>query len=81
MMGDVTPPPGARGAGRCGIRLPFAGRGTGGGALGFSKLSGVLLGKRGLNGVNPGLKGPWDRDSWLMGWYKVGAVEKVEPPW
>lgn len=75
----MTPAPGGRGAGRCGIRLPFAGRGTGGGALGFSKLSGVLLGKRGLNGVIPGLKGPWDKEILLIDWYRVGAVEKVEP--
>ena len=58
ITGDVMPAPGGRGAGRCGIRFPFAGRGTGGGALGFSKLSGVLLGNRGLNGDIPGLKGP-----------------------
>lgn len=59
MMGEDVDPPGARGAGRWGISCPFAPRGTGGGALGFSKLSGVLLGKRGLIGAGkPGLKGP-----------------------
>jgi hypothetical protein len=65
-MGEDTPPPGARGAGRCGMRVvPFGGDrgpagspgvllGIGGGARGFSKLSVVLLGKRGLCG---GLRG------------------------
>jgi hypothetical protein len=62
-FGDDTPPPGGRGAGRWGIKtLPFEMgergapprvgvlRGMGGGARGFSKLSMVLLGKRGLCG-------------------------------
>jgi hypothetical protein len=58
-IGAVTPPPGGRGGGRAGVREPFAGRGIGGGALGFSKLSGVLLGNLGLVGeVNIGDKAP-----------------------
>ena len=65
MIGDVTAPPGGLGAGRCGIiapgpacdevgvltaLLPGVLRGIGGGARGFSKLSCVLTGKRGLAG-------------------------------
>ena len=66
MFGEVTAPPGGLGAGRCGISagipldcdntgvltalLPGVLLGIGGGALGFSKLSCVLTGKRGEAG-------------------------------
>jgi hypothetical protein len=50
MIGAVTPAPGGLGAGRLGC-MPFARMGIGGGARGFSKLSAVLLGKRGLGGI------------------------------
>jgi hypothetical protein len=86
IIGDDTPPPGGRGAGRCGTNpAPLGGaetspcdnppvllRGIGGGARGFSKLSCVLLGKRGLCG---GLSGPCTAD---MCETMVGAVENPE---
>lgn len=66
MFGEVTAPPGGLGAGRCGISIggpldcdktgvlaalfPGVLLGIGGGARGFSKLSCVLTGKRGLAG-------------------------------
>lgn len=72
MIGEVTAPPGGLGAGRCGSMvvllggsgesgaciLPGALRGIGGGALGFSKLSWVLLGNRGLAGGLIGVNAP-----------------------
>lgn len=85
MIGEDTPPPGGRGAGRWGTNpAPLGGgdtspcdnpvllRGIGGGARGFSKLSIVLLGKRGLCG---GLSGPCTPDTCEI---MVGAVEKPE---
>lgn len=74
MIGAVTPLPGGLGAGLCGVRPPFARLGgIGGGARGFSKLSGVLLGKRGLFGEKrPGVV----MEFGVMGYVGVVALEE-----